>query len=112
MTLTNSGGALSFTGAANAGNNAINLTASTSIGQTVAGVVTGGLLTTSSATGTDLSTATNDVTSFNASNSGVGVVKLVDSTGTLTVTGISDTMGGGPVSVTNNGGALEPDRER
>ncbi len=95
VTVNNTGGALSLSGAVNAGANAVNLTASTSIGQTAAGVVTGGLLTTSSATGTNLSTATNAVTSFNASNSGVGTVNLLDSTATLTVTGISDTTAGG-----------------
>ena len=56
---------------------------------------------TSSATGTDLSTATNAVTSFNASNSGAGVIKLSDSVTTLTITGISDTTAGGPITITN-----------
>src|SRR5205823_1481337 len=86
--------------------NAVNLTASTGISQTAAGVITGGLLTTSSATGTDLGTATNAVTSFNASNSGAGTVNLKDSAATLTVTGITDTTAGGPVTVDNTGGAL------
>src|SRR5207244_1009556 len=106
VTVDNTGGALSLTGAVNAGANAVNLTALTAISQTAAGVITGGLLTTSSATGTDLSTATNAVTSFNASNSGVGTVNLKDSTGTLTVTGISETTGGGPTTVNNAGGPL------
>ncbi len=104
--MTNNGGTLSLTGALNAGSNAVNLTASTTIGQTAAGVITGGLLTTSSATGTDLSTATNAIASLNASNSGVGVVKLLDSVATLTVTGIGDTTTGGPVTVSNTGGAI------
>jgi hypothetical protein len=88
----------------NGGN--VTLTTSTTIGQTAAGVITGAVLTTSSATGTNLGTATNHVTSFNASNSGAGIVNLLDSTATLTVTGISDTTAGGPVTVNNTGGAL------
>ncbi|MBM3996179.1 MAG: hypothetical protein FJ303_18810, partial [Planctomycetes bacterium] len=109
VNVNNTGGAISITGAVNAGSNAINLTASTSMSQAAAGIVTGGLLTTSSATGTDLSTATNAVTSFNATNSGVGVVNLRDSTPTLTITGISNTTAGGSVDVNNTGGAISLD---
>src|SRR6202043_1625635 len=93
-------------GPINAGANAVNLTASTTIGQTAAGIITGSLLTTSSATGTSLGTATNAVTNFDATNSGAGTVNLLDSTATLTVTGITDTTAGGPVTVINTGGAI------
>jgi hypothetical protein len=46
VTVTNNGGALSLTGTLNAGSNAVNLTASTTIGQGATDVITGGLLTT------------------------------------------------------------------
>jgi hypothetical protein len=100
--------AISVAGAVNAGGNPINLTAGTNISQTTAGVLTAGVLTTVSATGTDLSTATpaNAVGSFNANNSGAGVVALKDAVATLQVTGILDTTAGGPVTINNTTGAI------
>ncbi len=101
--VSDSGGALSVTGAVNAGSNPINLTASSAITQTAAGVITGGQLTTSSATGTTLNSATNAVTSFNATNTGNGSVNLQNSAAPLIVGGITDTTAGGTVSVSNTG---------
>jgi hypothetical protein len=88
-----------------AGNGAINLTANSgAISQTSSGVITGGLLTTSSKNGTLLDTATNLVTGFAASNSTTGNINLKDSTSTLTLGTISET--GGTVSITNTTGNI------
>ena len=63
--------------------------------------INGALLTTVSATGTTLGNA-NTVTSFNGTNSGTGVISLVNTSAPLTITGISQT-GTGAVSINNTG---------
>ena len=93
LTDTNAAGVLTITGALNAGTNAVNLTANGTSGQITqsgAGVITGGLLTTSSTTGTLLDTLTNVVTSFNGTNTTSGNLNIKSSAATLTVTGITD----------------------
>jgi len=91
-------------GAVNAGTNPITLTAF-DITQALAGVLTGGLLTTISQFGTLLNTATNAVTSFNATNTFEGGVVLLDSTPTLTVSSINQTssFAGSDINVSNAG---------
>ena len=84
-----------------------NLTVSSTGAITETGVLTvPGTLTTNSATGTNLGTSTNAVAGFSASNSGIGAVSLLDSTATLTISGINDTTAGGPVTVNNTSGAI------
>ena len=105
VNITNStaGAAITITGAFNAGTNAINITGTGQITQNSSGVITGGLLTTSSSTGTLLNSATNAVTSFNATNSTSGNISLTDSTGTLSVTGITDNAAtSSAVNITNS----------
>ncbi|OWK44982.1 Flagellar hook-length control protein FliK [Fimbriiglobus ruber] len=97
----NSGGSVGVTTALNVGANALSLTAGTSISQTAA--ITGGSLTTSSSTGTNLGTSTNAVTSFNATNTTSGNISLTNTAASLTIAGITE-AGGGSVTVTNTGG--------
>ena len=73
VTVNNSAGSINITGPIGAGANAVNLTASSSITQGAAAAITGGLLTTSSATGANLSTSTNAVTSFHANSIAVSL---------------------------------------
>ena len=86
------------------GSNNVTLTAGNGqISQNGSGVITGGLLTTNSATGTLLNGATNAVTGFNATNSTSGNISLTDNTGTLAITGITDNNAtGSAVSITNS----------
>ena len=63
--------------------------------------INGALLTTVSATGTTLGNA-NTVTSFNGTNSGTGVISLVNTGAPLVITGISQS-GTGDISVNNTG---------
>jgi len=84
-----------------AGSANISLTnANGSILQTAA--ITGGLLTTVSTDGTLLNTVTNNVSGFNATNSGTGDVALLTSVPSLAVTGIQNPVGA--ISVSNTGG--------
>lgn len=87
----------------NAGNltttGAVNLTAGAAISEAGAGLISGGLLTTGSTTGTTLNNL-NLISSFKATNTTSGDVSLKNS-GALSVTGIDET--GGNVSVTNAG---------
>ncbi|MBS0206523.1 MAG: hypothetical protein JSS49_26845, partial [Planctomycetes bacterium] len=100
VSINNTGGRISLTGSISASVNNVVLISSTDIVQTSGAVITGGLLSTSSATGTDLGTAINAVSSFQATNSTSGNINLVN-TGVLTINGISET--GGDVSLTNSG---------
>ncbi len=101
---SNVAGNISLTGALNAGTNAINLTASNGqISQNSSGIITSGLLTTNSKTGTLLNTATNAVTSFNATNSTSGDISLTNNIGTLSITGITDNAAtSSAVNITNS----------
>ncbi len=77
---------------------------SSSITENAGVALTGALLTTTSTGGTTLNSAANDVTSFNATNTGSGNIALTDDTNasTLTITGITQS-GTGNVSVTDTG---------
>ena len=78
----------------------INLRALTgSITEAGAGFLKGTLLTTHSVTGTTL-TASNDVSSFNATNTTSGNISLTNSA--IAITGISQT-GGGNITITSSG---------
>ena len=70
-------------------NGAINLTTGGALTQTALGVVSGGLLTTDTVGGATLNTATNNITSFNGTDTN-GDILLTDS-GTLNIAGISTT---------------------
>ena len=87
----------------NAGNlstsGGISLTAAKGISEAGTGFVAGGLLTTLSSTGTMLN-ASNQVTSFHATNTISGDISLTNS-GLLNIVSISET--GGNISVTNAG---------
>ncbi|WP_161967245.1 autotransporter-associated beta strand repeat-containing protein [Fimbriiglobus ruber] len=106
VTVTNTGGSLTVTGAITAGTNPVTLNAATNIAQTAVGVITAGLLTTTAATGIDLSTAANAVAAFNANVTGSGIVTLNDAVPALTITGVADAVAGGSVTVTNTGGSV------
>src|SRR5262249_8669717 len=56
--------------------------------------ISGNVLTTTSGTGTDLSTVTNVVNTFNAANSTSGAIRLKDNIGTLTVSSVAQAAGG------------------
>ena len=77
-----------------------NLTATLGdINEAGAGIINGALLTSNSALGTTLNNA-NTITSFNASNSGAGIISLTNTVAPLTITGITQN-GTGAVSVNN-----------
>jgi hypothetical protein len=88
-TIQNTGGTDNITLSATAG----------TISQT--GHINGGLLTTTSKSGTVLGGA-NTVTSFNATNTNSGNISLTNTAAPLAITGISQT-GGGTTTVTNTG---------
>ena len=62
-----------------------------------------GTLTTSSVGGTNLSSSTNAVPSFNATNMGSGDISLTNSASTLMVTGISNTAANGNIALDSAG---------
>jgi hypothetical protein len=79
----------------------LTLTASGAIAET--GAIGASLLSTSSSTGTDLSTATNAVASFSAGDASAAPGIALKNTVALAITSISET-GGGTVGIVNTGG--------
>jgi hypothetical protein len=92
-------GAMAITEAISTGSGAVNLTSSGALSESGTGAIsTAGLLTTSSAGGETLG-GTNTVGSFNATNLTSGNVQLTNA-GSLTITGISETVGSATVANT------------
>ncbi len=81
----------------------VTLTTSGTVNESGAGIITGALLTTSSVGGT-LLTNSNDVTSFNATNTTSGNIQLTDTATPVTLTGITETGGGNIVIIDNHTG--------
>ncbi|MFA5027984.1 MAG: hypothetical protein WC713_08895, partial [Candidatus Methylomirabilota bacterium] len=77
-----------------------NLTVSAGGPITQAGGITGALLTTSSVGGTTLDGA-NALTGFNAMNTGTGDITLNNTTNPLNVTGVTNSVAGGAITITS-----------
>jgi hypothetical protein len=103
FTASNLSANIAVNGAINALVGNVSLTAgAAAITQTVAGIITANTLTTNTKTGTTLNTATNVVSNFNASNTGLAVA--LTNSGALNITGISQT--GTTLTITNTTGAI------
>ena len=102
---TTAGDQVDITGAV-VDSGAVALTANVIVESGSGSLSTTGTLTTSSITGTFLSTTSNAIGTFNASESGVGFVVLLDSNSTLKINGITDTTTGSEIIVANYAGGV------
>lgn len=86
-------------------NDNITLNSGAAIADAVGGLINGATLTTTSVTGTLLDDNSHTVNAFNATNSGVGDVLLVNTAAPITITGMTQT-GTGLLSVDNTGAII------